>query len=322
MHPTRYNTPTFTLTLLHPMYADWIDYLNTLNLASELTTNKQTTLAPLRHLSVLSVAGADAATFLQGQLTCDIRTLENGQTSLAAFCNAKGRTISSFIIIKQEAGFLLVLSKELLTKVQKKLQMYILRSDVQLSDQSEQLCLVGIHNAELSQQNGLYPYPQQDNSFLFIANSEQAQTFCTELSQQDISLVDENAWLALDIQAGIPWLLSATSEEFVPQMLNLDKLGAISFEKGCYTGQEIVARTHYLGKNKRAMYAASCTATSDIEIGCSISAVGTEDSLLGTVVLSSRQGSVSQLLVVLKDQANDADSLQLNNKNHDKITLN
>ena len=167
-----------------------------------------------------------------------------------------------------------------------------------------------------------YAYPQLADSHLWMGNPEQTIQLCDTLIQQNINAVDRNAWLALDIQAGIPWLFKATSEEFVPQMINLDKLNAISFEKGCYTGQEIVARTHYLGKNKRAMYQASCAADADIMLGCSISEAGDENNLLGTVVLLSKQETSNQLLVVLKDQAHEVKNLQLNNANHDKISLN
>ena len=305
------------------MHADWINYLQTLNFASHIPQDNQAILAPLTHLSILTVSGTDAANFLQGQTTCDIKALVDSEPRLGAYCNAKGRTISTFIIIKQQDNFLLILTSDLLDTVRKKLQMYILRADVQLTDQSDQLCIIGIHNVELESQNNLYQYPQHDNSFLYINNTEKTRIFCSELlAQQDTSLVNENAWLGLDIQAGIPWLDKTTTEDFVPQMLNLDKLDAISFDKGCYTGQEIVARTHYLGKNKRAMYQASCITEVSIAPGCEISDSTDDGNQLGTVILASKQNSTTQLLVVLKDQASGAKNLQLNKQNHDKITLN
>ncbi len=303
------------------MHADWISYLSTLELSPHTPTDKQVILAPLSHLAVLTVSGKDAANFLQGQTTCDIKSLLDSKPGLGAYCNAKGRTITTFIIIKQQASFQLILTSDLVETVSKKLQMYILRSDVQLTDQSDSLCITGLSNVPLSAQASLYPYPQLDNSFLFIGNPDQSQLFWPELiQQQSLSLICSNAWLGLDIQAGIPWLYTQTSEEFVPQMLNLDKLNAISFEKGCYTGQEIVARTHYLGKNKRAMYQARCITETDIPPGCTVT--DHENTALGTVILASQQGSTTQLLVVLKDQAVNTKNLQLNNQNHDKIILN
>lgn len=304
------------------MHTDWINYLNTQNFTFHAPQDKQTILAPLTHLAILEVSGKDATNFLQGQTTCDIKALVDSQPRLGAYCNAKGRTISTFIIIKQQDNFLLILTSDLIDIVRKKLQMYILRADVQLTDQSDQLCIIGIHNTKLEAQSNLYAYPQLENSFLFISNPEQAIAFSNELiQQQEITLVDKNAWLGLDVQAGIPWLHQETSEDFVPQMLNLDKLDAISFEKGCYTGQEIVARTHYLGKNKRAMYQANCATEVSVTPGCTISEMNEEASSVGTVILATKQNSATQLLVVLKDQASGAKNLQLNNENHDKITL-
>lgn len=303
------------------MHADWIDFLKTQDLLAQTPTDTQAILAPLTHLTVLTVSGKDAASFLQGQTTCDINALVDSKPGLGAYCNAKGRAITSFIIIKQQASFQLILTSELLDIVSKKLRMYVLRSDVQLTDHSIDLCVTGIANVKLNPQDRLYPYPQLDNSFLYIGSPEQSRLFWSELTQsQEFNLLDSNAWLGLDIQAGIPWLFTQTSEEFVPQMLNLDKLNAISFEKGCYTGQEIVARTHYLGKNKRAMYQASSTSTTGIQPGRSIT--DGEDNSMGTVVLAAQQDNTTQLLVVLKDQAAETKNLQLDNKNHDKISLN
>jgi len=305
------------------MHADWIAYLNTQNLSDQLPANDQAIISPLNHLAVLSISGKDAATFLQGQTTCDIKALVDYKPRLGAYCNAKGRTISTFIVIKLQETYQLILTSDLLDIVRKKLQMYVLRADVQLTDLSDQLCIIGTHKIELTEQANLYPYPQQDNSYLFIAEPVQAQAFCTEIQEKHTAhFIDADAWLGLDIQASIPWLYSETTEKFVPQMLNLDKLDAISFTKGCYTGQEIVARTHYLGQNKRAMYQASCTTEDLIIKGCSISDSENEAAELGAVILSAKQDNTTQLLLVLKDQAMTAKNLQLNNQNHDKISLN
>ena len=304
------------------MHADWIAYLTTQNLSDQLPANDQAIIAPLSHLAVLSISGKDAATFLQGQTTCDIKALVDSEPRLGAYCNAKGRTISTFIVIKLQETYQLILTVDLLDTVRKKLQMYVLRSDVQLADLSDELCIIGTHNVELTAQANLYSYPQLANSYLFISAPEQTQQFCTELqTKQSALLIDANTWLNLDIQAGIPWLYADTSEKFVPQMLNLDKLEAISFTKGCYTGQEIVARMHYLGKNKRAMYNASCTTKDIIHKGCSISDSDNQEAEIGTVILSAKQDNNTQLLLVLKDQAITAKNLQLNNQNHDKISL-
>ncbi len=304
------------------MLQNWIDFLQTQDLVSEPFIADKSVIAPLTHLSLLTVSGKDAATFLQGQITCNINDLIDNQAQLGAYCNAKGRTISTFIIIKQKTVFQLILTTDLIDVVRKKLQLYILRADVQLTNQSGQLILIGVHNITLANQENCYTYPVQEDSHFIICTGEQAQTTWKNLiTESSVLAMSANAWLALDIRAGIPWLFSATSEEFVPQMLNLDKLNAISFEKGCYTGQEIVARTHYLGKNKRAMYLASCITKLPILPGCSINTQENPDNLLGTVILSAPSSNSTLLLVVLKDKACEIKNLQLNNENHDKIIL-
>ncbi|NOQ17417.1 MAG: folate-binding protein [Methyloprofundus sp.] len=303
------------------MNTDWTAFLNTQNLSSSLPASKQSFMAALPHLAVLTVSGQDAANFLQGQTTCNIKELNDASPNLGALCNAKGRTISTFIIIKQANEFQLILTVDLLEIVRKKLQMYILRADVQLTDQSDALCIIGVHNPTQTIISNLYHYPQQEHSFLFIAPPEIAQSFWVDALANNVLASSENAWLNLDIQAGIPWLHKETTEKFVPQMLNLDKLGAISFEKGCYTGQEIVARTHYLGQNKRAMYQASSQTHNEITPGTAIIDSTNDEANWGEVILTAQQTESTQLLVVLKDAACDLKNLQLNNQNKDKITL-
>ncbi len=305
------------------MLKNWIDFLQTQKLASKPFVADKSVIAPLTHLSLLTVSGKDAASFLQGQITCNVTELIDNQAELGAVCNAKGRTISTFIIMKQKTVFQLILTSDLIDAVRKKLQMYILRSDVQLTDQTEQLVLMGMHNITPAHQENYYTYPAQKNSYFIICTCEQAQTTWENLLTEFSALaISTDTWIELDILAGIPWLFPVTSEEFVPQMLNLDKLNAISFTKGCYTGQEIVARTHYLGKNKRAMHLAYCVTQHPIFPGCSINTPENPNNLLGTVILSAPSSKSTLLLVVLKDKACEIKNLQLNNENHDKIFFN
>ena len=156
----------------------------------------------LTPLGILSISGEDAAIFLQGQTTCDVNELEDKQGTCGAFCNAKGRVITTFYLIKIENDFLLILPNTLLSGIQERLNRYKLRAKVNISESHLDI-----------------------NTFYLPKN--------------------------------LPWLTNETSEEFIPQWLNLDKLGGISFTKGCYTGQEIVARTHYLGEVKRRLFLAT-----------------------------------------------------------------
>ncbi len=156
----------------------------------------------LTPLGILSIFGEDAASFLQGQTTCDVNDLVENKGICGAFCNPKGRVISTFYLIKSENNFLCILPYSLLERLQERLKRYKLRAKVDICE-----------------------------------------------NQLNVN--------AFDLPKNLPWLTHETSEEFLPQWLNLDKLGGISFTKGCYTGQEIVARTHYLGEVKRRLFFAT-----------------------------------------------------------------
>ncbi len=296
------------------MQTDWLTFLNTQSFASNITDPESNFIAPLTHLSVLSISGEDAALFLQGQTTCDIYKLELGKAQLGALCNAKGRTISTFIIIKQPHEFQLILTTELLPKVQKKLQLYILRAKVTLTDCSDAFTVIGLKSN--TSVNNAIDYPDQQNRYLIIAALDEAQNIWNTYS--DYQAITTQAWLSLDIDAGIPWLFKETTEEFVPQMLNLDTLNAISFEKGCYTGQEIVARTHYLGKNKRSLTLMNYDSSDTITLGSHIISTENPELILGTVVLHTPQ----KLLAVLKDEAFNTNALCVDNPEKTPLTLN
>lgn len=305
------------------MNNSWNTFIQKYKFLDTISDKEALSVTVLNQLGILEVSGPDAANFLQGQTTCDITLLKNNAPQLGAYCNAKGRTISSFIIIKKPNKiFQLILSADLIAIVQKKLQMYILRADVTLTDQSESLCILGLYNYQLDSQENIYTYLNENKRCLFIADSNTCQQFFTTLTQDTtVQLISSNAWSSLDILAGMPWLNSSTTELFVPQMMNLDKLGAISFEKGCYTGQEVIARTHYLGKNKRIMLTATCTANAIIPNACEIIKQLDTQPILGTVILSAQHEQATVLLIILKIQPNLADTLHLNNEKQDEITI-
>lgn len=288
-------------------------------------------------LAVLTVAGKDAAKFLQGQITCNIHDITETQSSLGALCNPKGRVITTFLLVKKADAFLLILPKVLLAPVKERLQKYILRSDVQLTDSSNDLCLIGLDYPSgqlgLSLPEPLFATCRQGAIFI---NLSPRQDRCLVISEPEVAITFWAAWTGeqgfrpesseqwryLDINAGLPWLTLETSEEFIPQMLNLDKLGGISFNKGCYTGQEIVARTHYLGKAKREMFLAECTSSTAPEPNMAIidKNAGTEQSL-GVVLAAQARQDVYRMLIVLQVSDANTDNLALNNRDRDKISL-
>ncbi len=219
------------------------------------------------HLAVLSIAGNDAARFLQGQITCNIHDTGINKSCFGAICTPKGRAIAVFVLVHQAEQFLLVMPRTQLATVKNHLQKYVLRAHVSLTDRSDSLCLLGQWPGNPAPTPLLLTTPIDNgvsialaNRELVIAPFEQATAFWLALTGQGFKVAHPAWWRNADIKAGIPWLCPMTAEQYIPQMLNLDQIGGISFNKGCYTGQEIIARTHFLGHAKRALFVGSCSA--------------------------------------------------------------
>jgi tRNA-modifying protein YgfZ len=292
----------------------------------------ENSIYPLTHLAVLSVTGKDAAKLLQGQITCNVNDISEAKSSLAAMCNPKGRAIATFLLVKKSDEFLLILPVELLETVKKRLQMYVLRSDVKITDSSDEFCLLGLCEPEHAAQafstliqKGIISisFPGLTSRKLLVTDVENATRIWTEqVDSKSFRTGSSNEWLYLDIISGIPWVTTATSEEFVPQMLNLDKLGGISFNKGCYTGQEIVARTHYLGKSKREMFLAECQTLTRPESNSSIiNKNSAEQEVVGKVLLAQLGEQSCKMLVVLQTNDSDYNNLGLQDDMQTQIKL-
>jgi len=264
---------------------------------------------PISDLGVLSASGKDAAKLLQGQSTCNVFEVSETQARIGAFCNPKGRAIATFLLAKQADAYLLVLPLELLELVKTRLQKYVLRSDVKFTDRSDDLCLLGISSNEAPPETRFAARYEADavsialgsaaKRTLVIAEPEQAIALWSERLSQGYAPGDSDGWRLLDLLGGIPWLTLATSEEHVPQMLNLDKLDGISFTKGCYTGQEIVARTHYLGKAKRALFLAECALDAAPAANTAIMDRSGGEQSRGEVLTAISRGGICHLLAVL-----------------------
>lgn len=236
-----------------------------------LAAGKQTVVVPLTHLGVLSARGADAKRFLHNQLTNDINHLAAPEIRLAGWCNAKGRMLASLLAWSEaEDSYQLLLAADLLEATRKRLQMFVLRDKVTLeaADNPVLLGLAGAQADAALSDAGLV-VPESDLQF----SSADGITVLRLAAQRFVLAVPLAAlptlwqklgnrarpagvpvWRWLDVQAAFPLVTLATREEFVPQMADFDKLGGVSFHKGCYPGQEVVARTRYLGKVKRHLY--------------------------------------------------------------------
>ena len=201
--------------------------------------------SPPDGLGVLAFRGIDAAKFLQGQLSANVEKLSTGASTLAGLHNPQGRVIALLAVVRTSADeFFAVLPRELAPEVALRLRKFVLRSKVSIEELPDAYCVVGSHDAS----------PRPDTA---SAAWGSRRLLLTPGDRLDKAVVTDPAalahWRLTDMVEGLPQVYTATSEAFVAQMLNLDLLGAIAFDKGCYTGQEVIARAHYRGRVKRRM---------------------------------------------------------------------
>lgn len=246
----------------------------------------------LSHLGVIRAEGPDAASFLHGQLTQDFVLLDASEARLAALCTAKGRAIASFIGIRPEPGrILLVCSRDILAATLKRLSMYVLRAKAKLSDASADFALYGLTGTALvangvdagalpgrasavgeAQVVSLYPSDGVPRA-LWIAPAGSPAPQGAEL--------DPAIWPWSEVRSGIVTLTTPVVEAFVPQMINYESVGGVNFKKGCYPGQEIVARSQFRGTLKRRTYLVQ--ASDEVAAGQEVFAANDPAQPVGTV---------------------------------------
>jgi folate-binding protein YgfZ len=279
----------------------------------------------LSHEGVLAVRGADAGKFLQGQLTCNLDYLSETRASLGARCTQKGRMQSSFRILLQGDGVLMAMATELLEPQLADLKKYAVFSKSKLSDESAAWVRFGVEHGDAALKSLGLELPTEtdsvarhdgliairvspDRAELWLA-ADQADVIKGRLSAL-LAEGDLNQWLLGQIRAGIGQVMPTTRELFIPQMLNLQAVGGVSFKKGCYTGQEIVARMQYLGKLKRRLYRLSLEAGEVPEPGTPLFSP-THGSAIGEVVIAARAGQNIELLAVLQAEAAEGGNVHL-----------
>ena len=235
------------------------------------------------NFDLIEIYGNDSKTFLQGQITNDINLVSEENVILSGFCNPKGRLLAIFHITKFDDIFYLICPKSISESIVKKLSLFVLRSEVEISINSKKISLLGFIDSQKNSLKNIFNDIPQENyhatmndNYLLIkipCQNERFMALCLPdfkrkiLDDNNIYLKPHDDWKIKDIEFGIPYIYSETQENFIPQSLNLDLLNAINFKKGCYTGQEIVARTHYLGKIKRRMFHANLKPIKEIIVG-------------------------------------------------------
>ncbi len=279
-----------------------------------------TVIAPLSHLGLIRVAGDDARDFLHNQFTSDINHLGPDAVQHSAWCSAKGRMIASFIVWREGDSYLLALARDLLEPVAKRLQMFVLRAKVRIEVAGEAVML-GVAGPlaqdSLAAAGIAAPEPMKsaacaggsvlriDAQRCLLALSADAANAAWPTLAANARKVGVPAWQWLDIRAALPVVTAATREHFVPQMANFERIGGVSFHKGCYPGQEIVARTQYLGKVKRHLY--RLRAEVPLVAGAELFSPAAPDQSCGMVVVGSASPSGGhEALAVLMESAADA----------------
>ncbi|EJN19624.1 folate-binding protein YgfZ [Pseudomonas sp. GM79] len=279
----------------------------------------------LSHEGVLAVRGADAGKFLQGQLTCNLNYLSDTQASLGARCTQKGRMQSSFRILLEGDGVLMAMASELLEPQLADLKKYAVFSKSKLTDESACWVRFGLEHGDVAltslglelpaetdsvaRNDGLVALRVSPDRAELWVRADQADTIKGKLSAL-LAEGELNQWLLGQIRAGIGQVMPSTRELFIPQMLNLQAVGGVSFKKGCYTGQEIVARMQYLGKLKRRLYRLQLEASELPEPGTQLFSP-THGSSIGEVVLAARAEQNIELLAVLQAEAAEDGNLHL-----------
>jgi tRNA-modifying protein YgfZ len=284
--------------------------------------------APLGHLGVLRFGGEDAESFLQGQLSCDVAAVGLRSSAYGAYCSPKGRMLANFLLWREESGFHMALSRDLSSSIHARISKFVLRAKVKISDASDTIAVAGAAGPKAEQAlRELFPdLPKEANqvsrrpdtgTVIRVKDGRYLLAFtasCAGALRQRLAnaLVPAgaHAWRWLDIRNGLPWVTAATQDQLVPQMANFELLGGVSFSKGCYTGQEVVARMQHLGKLRRRMFLANADAqaaagdplysedlgnqASGIVINAEASPDGGHD-LLAAVQTASREGSIVHL---------------------------
>ncbi len=271
----------------------------------------------LRHEALLHIAGPDSLTFLQGQTTCDTRNLDPEHALPGIYCTPQGRVVCDFLLSQLgKDHYALRMRRDIRASSRATFGKYIIFSKAELDDQRDDWQVVACWGPDAAQTLreafGAAPTARFDacsgDDFVLVQVDENGQQFecyldskanpqrltqMGELMQQSA----EPEWQTLEIAAGIARIEAPTVEEFIPQMLNYDLTGHISFTKGCYTGQEVVARLHYRGKSKRRMYLAELPGTEPAAAGTPLFSTGTKQSVGNVVNSVTPDGQVVGLIV-------------------------
>ena len=290
-------------------------------------------VCPLSHFDLLRVSGADAQTFLQGQLTNDVLQVTPTSAHFGGYCTPKGRLIADFLLMRTSQAYLMHLPGDSCAVLAERLRKFVLRANVQIGRETG-LRAIGIAGPDaaallersvgkpprLPLESVQYPAAQllrlPADAFLAIAPPPNMAALWDVLARL-ATPAGMDCWNWLQIRAGIPWITEATREQFVPQMLGLDALGGIDFRKGCYPGQEIVARAHYLGEVKRTL----CFGHADGQAAPGHALLGADGRPRGMVVNAAPAPDGGTDLLAVVQTGPDGGTLRLGSADGPRVSL-
>jgi folate-binding protein YgfZ len=307
------------------MTDNWQSFVAAQEFSSRSTAVPSSRLVDLTSLGIVLVSGKDSETFLQGQFTNDVSLSTPRQAQLSAWCSPKGRVLLSFWLCRCDAGFRLLMPTVPDAKLLARLRMFVLRANVKVALADESIVRIGCsgRDAELRLRELYSATPEHSGEVLhstsgismlrslgeqprfeLVGPTESVKHAWRSLGEV-CDVVQPNIWTREDLETGLPLIDVQTSDQYLPQMLNLLELGAINFDKGCYVGQEIIARLHYRGNVKRRLYVATCETLSPVVAGDEVlAASGGMKRASGKVLASQRlsgEGLVVQTVLNVAD---------------------
>lgn len=310
---------------------DWQKDFAPLQLAST-DSLPELAIAPLTAWGAITLVGDDKKSYLQGQVTCDVVTLDEQSSTFGAHCDAKGKVWSVFRLFHHNGGYAMFQPQSVIEKELAELKKYAIFSKVEFSHSDEiALGVMGVkatalidtlssETGDVRRINGGSAVKIDDQRWLLLITEASAQQIVT---QSNASKVTEELWTLLDIQSATPLLNAEQQNEHIPQAINVQAVGGISFKKGCYTGQETVARAKYRGINKRALFIVQGTANEAIDANAELErAVGENWRSAGKLLTSYRFADNAAIaLVVLPNNLDDDVQLRLKDQPNSSWTI-
>lgn len=310
--------------------------------SSEIPSTLYTTLPGM---ACYEVSGDDAQSFLQSQFTNDVNDVNATQGQLNSYCTPKGRMMAIFYISQWQDSYYLIIPNEIASNVMQRIKMYVMRAKVTIADRSDQLSIHALfgQQAEQTLDKLNYHAPKEDyqtNSFAngfcmripgivpryILIGDEQVTNELSQATSNDSFAISDSSpeyWQWLDIMSGIPMIHTETQEAFVPQMTNLELISGVSFSKGCYPGQEIVARLHYLGNANRRMYRIGSSENIEIKTGDDLYASDSDkNQAIGKVVSAVSTGTRGvTALAVMRVEAAENNKLAISSATGPKVEV-